>query len=71
MKTKRVFKTLTKEGVKFNKRKRGLMKKSMEISLQCKKNVCLVIYDPVKDQTLVYSSRRFKAGFHQVREVVE
>ena len=42
---------LAKQKVKFVKRKRGILKKSMEISLKCDKNVFMVIHDPVTKET--------------------
>ena len=62
-------KTLTKLGVKDNKRKRGLVKKSMELSTQLGKNVFLAVYDSEINHILVYSSPKFSADIDSVSRI--
>ena len=44
--------------VTFCKRKKGLIKKAMEISLLCGQQVALYIYDPEKMRLVSYTSTR-------------
>ena len=42
--------------VKFTKRKRGLLKKAMEMASQCKKKVFLLIHDEESNHLVTYNS---------------
>ena len=42
--------------VAFCKRRRGLLKKAIEMSMMCNQRVLLVIFDPEKDKAIHFSS---------------
>jgi histidinol phosphatase-like enzyme len=42
--------------VTYCKRKRGLIKKAMELSMLCDQCISIVIYDRVKDKMVLYNS---------------
>ena len=42
--------------VTFNKRKKGLLKKSMELSKLCEQNIFLVIFDKSRGRLVLYKS---------------
>ena len=46
--------------ITFCKRKRGLLKKAMELSLLCGQEVFLAIYEPSLKKTIVYNSLKDK-----------
>ena len=43
-------------GVAFCKRKRGFLKKAIELSRLCDQKIFLIMYDPDKDRVIQYSS---------------
>lgn len=42
--------------VAFCKRKRGFLKKAIELSLLCAQNIMIIIHDPEKNKVVHYSS---------------
>ena len=53
------FDLITNKGfrnVTYCKRKRGLIKKAMELSMLCDQLISIVIYDKEKDKTVLYNS---------------
>ena len=68
-KTRRPRKKVPKLGSKFTKRKRGMLKKSMELSKDYEKNVFFVVYDPEMPHMLVYQSAKFQKGIQAVKKV--
>ena len=42
--------------VAFCKRKRGLLKKAIELSRLCDQNILMVVFDPDKQKAIIYQS---------------
>ena len=40
----------------YSTRKRGLLKKAMEISMLCAQNIFMVMFDPTKNKIVIYRS---------------
>ena len=60
------------DSTKYNKRKRSLVKKSIEMALELDKNVFLWVFDDKVNHGLVYSSKKFaKGGINAVKRVAE
>ena len=53
----------TKRKVAYCKRRRGLLKKAIELSKMCNKRIFLFMYDPEKDSAIQYASdKEFRFG---------
>lgn len=59
-------------GVAFCKRKRGFLKKAIELSRLCDQKIFMVLYDPDKDRVIQYSSDttfQFKGAYDVVKRI--
>ena len=73
---KRCIQPLTDKKLKnvtYCKRKRGLVKKAMELASLCQQDICVVIYDQKKNKMVHFSSEGFslKKAYNIVDEHVK
>lgn len=47
---------ITRRKVAFCKRRRGLLKKAIEMSSMCNKRIFMILYDPEKDKAIQFQS---------------
>ena len=58
-----------KRNLVYSKRKRGILKKSIELSKKCKKHVFLAIFDSESRHLLLYSSNPYKLNESNVSKL--
>ena len=56
IKTMTLIENKASRNVTYCKRKRGLIKKAMELSLLCEQDILVVIYDKSKKKLVVYNN---------------
>ena len=70
-KTKKIESKIQRN-VAFCKRRRGILKKAIEISRMCDQQVFMVIFDPIKQKVLQFSSEHnfgFSEAFNAVKGI--